>query len=322
MKQDPQAYKKQPLRQLLEQVGYLWQKRVAAAVVLLLLGATALQAQDRITLNDEEKILYGEGPVDTFREQEPEKAPKDRKDRVKPRHFLVLGTGMSRARGDWSTDSDEPGTKAKGGYNGEILYGFYPHPNVGVDFRAGVGFFRAEFNASFNKLLKEVIQPFELETLGVGSEWSFFEAAYLTLGPTARLPLKSFDIHLGVQGGPLFFTEPRIDKSGHVIARLQSFGLDWQVSEVYTASNARVHPKQTTTFTYGGNLAIVFRPKSALTLRAEAGYYVAHVRYDELIKVDIGSSFLPFAHRVSVNHLSRDLSIGMLQFRIGVGVKF
>lgn len=240
-----------------------------------------------------------------------------------PEQFIVLGTGFGWAQGDLAdnSNSDARGNEAKSGYNGELLYGYYPSKNFGVDARIGVGYFRAEFDTNFRGLEFEDFENIPgLEGITIMLDESNFQTFYFSLGPTARLPLKPFDIHLGVQGGMLSFTEPTLLGSGFAYGSVGIGPIEFPYSVPYETFN---DPKQITAFTYGGNLAIVFTIQEFLTVRAETSYYLANLSYDETITVEINDSTLPvdLPQTTFESTLERDLSAGMLQFRLGVGVR-
>ncbi len=234
-----------------------------------------------------------------------------------PQHFLVLGTGWGWAQSDLAdnSNSDDRGNEARSGYNGELLYGYYPHQNFGVDVRVGVGYFTAEFDTNFRGLEFEDFENIPgLEGISIMLDESNFQTFYFSLGPTARLPLEPFDIHLGVQGGMLSFTEPTLQGSGFVFGEV--FGFPYTVP--YETYN---EPKQITAFTYGGNLALVFTIQDFLTVRAETSYYLANMNYEESVTVKITNPPIPLPQDTFESSIGRNLSAGMLQFRLGVGVR-
>lgn len=240
-----------------------------------------------------------------------------------PQHYITLGTGYGWAQGDLANNdySGDRGNEAKGGYNGEISYGYYPHQNWGIDARFGIGFFRAEFDTNFRGLNFEDFENIPgLEGITLILDESSFQTFYFSLGPTARLPLKPFDIHLGVQGGLLSYTEPMLSGTGFAFGSVDVGPIGFPYTVPYETFN---DPKQITTFTYGGNLAFVFTFQEFLTVRAEASYYFANLSYDEAITVEIDDSTLPIdlPQTTFQSELARDLSAGMLQIRLGIGVR-
>lgn len=248
---------------------------------------------------------------------------QESKKAYKAQHFITLGTGYGWAQSDLADNSstDARGNEARGGYNGEVSYGFYPHQNFGVDARIGVGYFKAEFDTNFRGLEFEDFENIPgLEGITIMLDESNFQTFYFSLGPTARLPLKPFDIHLGVQGGMLSFTEPTLQGTGFAFGMVGLGPIEFPYSVPYETFN---DPKQITTFTYGGNLAIVFTIQEFLTVRAETSYYLANLNYDETITVEINDSTLPvdLPQTTFESTLERNLSAGMLQFRLGVGVR-
>ncbi len=280
--------------------------------LLTLIASGPLQAQDLIILSDQTaQTEYDDEQVEIFQDQQPEKAGKDH---FEPEHFLILGTGMGFANRDLNTNSAQCGIKAKAGYNGEILYGFYLHPNFGIDIRAGVGFLNADLEHTFEQ---------ECSLPGIWTTWttpefdrSSFKTFYLTWGPTARWPLKPFDIHFGIHAGILTLGEPTVNGNG----RVQYFhppGL----SHSYMATNV---PNYSTTLTYGASWAINFTLQDFLILRAEVSSHNFNLSYDETITFEIHDEINdePHPYQGYKHTHRRDLSALIVQVRIGIGLKF
>ena len=334
------------------------------ALCLILVGMS-LSAQDLILLNNDEKIFgevleitsdevvffrqtqpdgpkvrlakdqilrieYEDGRIEYFEKQkiENEKSERVRSPRKKsfePQQFIVLGTGIGFAQSDLSTRSDEDGTKAKSGYNGELMYGYYPHENWGIDARLGVNFLQAEFETDVADLGFDGLNNIPgLESIILDLEKSSFNVAYFTLGPTARLPLSFMDIHAGIQGGLMRIAEAEVRGTGSVNGSIEILppplpGLPYNVP--FTVQN---DPNVITTFTYGGNLAFVFTLDDFITFRAETSYYFANLNYTESITVNVDDSSLPVGlpQTEFTNELNRNLNAGILNIRIGVGARF
>jgi|GEM_PF-5229531 len=333
------------------------------ALCLILVGMS-LSAQDLILLNNDEKIFgevleitsdevvffrqtqpdgpkvrlakdqilrieYEDGRIEYFQKQKVEstkstrsKSPK--KKSFKAQHFITLGTGLGFAQSDLSNKNESEGTQASNGYNGELMYGFYPHPNWGIDARVGVNFLSADFDQRFQGFSFDELEDIPgLEEITFMSDPSSFNAFYFVVGPTARLPLDFMDIHLGIQGGMLQITEPSLDGSGAIngTVDLSPLPIDFPYSLPYTAVN---DPVSTTAFTYGGNLALVFTLNEFITFRAETSYLLTNLDYTESFTVNVEDSELPvpLPQTEFDNETERSLNAGVLQIRLGVGARF
>jgi len=328
-------------------------------VVLLILVGMGLHAQDLILLKNNEKIFgqvleisstevvffrqtqpngpqvrlnrdlimrieYADGRVEEFEKQKVERVRSTKKRSFQQQQFLVLGTGLGFAQSDLSNKNESEGTQASNGYNGEIMYGFYPHRNWGIDARVGVNFLRADFDQRFQGFSFDEIEEIPgLDEITFDTDASSFRAFYFVLGPTARLPLDFMDIHIGIQGGLLQVTEPKLDGSGAINGSvdLAPLPIDFPYSLPYTAVN---DPVSTTAFTYGGNLAFVFMLNEFITFRAETSYLLTNLDYTESFTVNVDDSELPIPlpQTEFVSETNRSLSTGLLQIRLGVGARF